>query len=430
MATYLNMNKIGSGGFGTVWKCKRKDDGRIFAKKSLDDGSDEDAVRRFKREVRIISQLDHPNIVKVIWKRLSEEPYFYIMPLFRASLREQIPQIVGDTDRIRKIFTAVLDAVEYAHGQGIIHRDLKPENVLLNSDEDVVVSDFGLGRDFDAESTRQTQTGFGLGTPLYMAPEQFSDAKNCSSASDIYACGRILLELYSGILTLGGQDFTNLPPEIEVIVRRCCEPEPSRRFLTVTDLKIAYQSIYDASVLSEQLSALDSVITRLSAVDECSEDDAKVLYEGLLARIADGDLIQNAVMSVTPKAFSVIERLDVEAARSIIKRFVEVMTGQGWPFSFTDKIGSKCRELFDVMSDFEVKADLIYCACEVGASHNRWHVMEIAADLLARRKEAGEVIPLKERLDRIPQYHDVLSHYVKREKLAPLLKTIFKLPEE
>ena len=424
------MNKIGSGGFGTVWKCKRKDDRRIFAKKSLDDGSDEDAVRRFRREVRIISQLDHPNIVKVIGKRLSEEPYFYIMPLFRASLREQIPQIVGDTDRIRKIFTAVLDAVEYAHGQGIIHRDLKPENVLMNSDEDVVVSDFGLGRDFDAESTRQTQTGFGLGTPLYMAPEQFSDAKNCCSASDIYACGRILLELYSGTLTLGGQDFTNLPPEIEVIVRRCCKPEPSRRFLTITDLKIAYQSIYDASVLSEQLSALDSVITRLSAIDECSEDDAKVLFEGLLARIGDGDLIQNAVMSVTPIAFSVIERLDVEAARSIIKRFVEVIIGQGWPFSFTDKIGSKCRELFDVMSDFEVKADLIYCTCEVGASHNRWYVMEIAGDLLARRKEPGEVIPLKERLDRIPQYHDVLSNYVKREKLDPLLKTIFKLPEE
>ncbi len=82
------------------------------------------------------------------------------------------------------------------------------------------------------------------------------------------------------------------------------------------------------------------------------------------------------------------------------------------------------------MSDFEVKADLICCACEVGASHNRWHVLKIAADLLERRKEPGEAIPLKERLDRIPQYHDVLSYYVKRVKLDPLLKTVFKLPEE
>ena len=131
MATYINSQIIGTGGFGIVWRCHRKEDGKVFAMKSIDQDVDNDAILRFKREVRIQSKLDHPNIVKVISKRLTYEPYFYVMPLYKGSLRQEYPQITGDQNRIEPVFKALLDAIEYAHREGVMHRDLKPENILL-----------------------------------------------------------------------------------------------------------------------------------------------------------------------------------------------------------------------------------------------------------------------------------------------------------
>lgn len=426
MAVYLKKDIVGSGSFGTVWKCKRKEDGKIFAEKLLDDDVDEKAEKRFKREVRILSELDHPNVVKVLGKRLSKKPFFYIMPLYEKSLDNEFPEIVGNQERIIHIFNQVLDAIEYAHSQGVIHRDLKPQNILLNNDNDLVVSDFGLGRQFTSESTRQTQSGFGLGTPLYMAPEQFTDAKNASKASDIYALGRILLELYSEILSFGSVDYSCVPPKIEVVVRRCIDPDMSKRFSSVSDLKIAFQSIFDSTAISERLSRLDAVIARLSSISTATEQDAKILLEGLLIGVEDDDLIQNAVMSVTPTVFNIIESLDLEGLRLIIKKYVDLMTSQGWPFGFTDKIGSVCKSIFYEVSDFEVRANLIYCAVEVGASHNRWHVMKIAGKLLNEQKSPGEAIPIKERLKEIEHYLiSNMREYVNVERLDLLLKPLF-----
>jgi eukaryotic-like serine/threonine-protein kinase len=79
-------------------------------------------------------------------------------------------QIVGDEGRVQVIFPGILAGVEYAHREGVIHRDLKPANVLMNSDTDLVVSDFGIGRQLDSESTRQTLSGFFLGTPGVHGP--------------------------------------------------------------------------------------------------------------------------------------------------------------------------------------------------------------------------------------------------------------------
>jgi serine/threonine protein kinase len=135
--------------------------------------------------------------------------------------------------------SAILDGVEYAHAQGVLHRDLNPRNVLMNSDSDVIISDFGLGRVVDSESTRRTQSGFGMGTMLYMAPEQMDDAKYADQRADIYSLGRMIYEMYTGPLKSLHQDVSRLPPGIAHIVTRSTQPNAELRFQILSDLKRA-----------------------------------------------------------------------------------------------------------------------------------------------------------------------------------------------
>lgn len=426
MANYQDLSRIGSGGFGTVWECKRTQDGRLFAKKKLDDNPSEEAITRFRREVRILSELDHPNIIKVIAKRLEDEPYFYIMPRYRCSVADELFSIAGDEDRIRMIYSSILDGIEYAHRQGVIHRDLKPENLLMNSDSDLVVSDFGLGREFNSSSLRQTFSGMGLGTPFYMAPEQLADAKHATERCDVYALGRILLDLHRGMPSFGFLDFSGIPPAVTVIIRRCMEPDPERRFRSVAELKMAFRSIYDSEVVSQQVDELNSLLATLSSTAEADEDDARDLLRLLIPRLSDADLVIDVFTKVAANVFSKIEAIDVEGLKMVIAKFVEVATSQGWPFNFTDKIGRVCKRMHDSIRDFEAKAELVYCAAEVGTSHNRFAVMELAAEMVLERKEVGEAIPLYGRLATIPDHRrEVLGGYMKKGRLSPLLRPLF-----
>ena len=198
MSEFVEHTKLGEGGFGEVYVCAEGNES--FALKKLSLNCSEDAESRFQREIRILSTLDHPNIVKVLSHQWETRPFYYIMPLYECSLEQERVKIHHHEDRANKIFRAVLDGMEYAHEQGVVHRDLKPANILMNNDDDVVISDFGLGRFTDSETTRFTQTGHGLGSYFYMAPEQHYDGKNADRRSDIFALGRILYVMHVGAL--------------------------------------------------------------------------------------------------------------------------------------------------------------------------------------------------------------------------------------
>ena len=159
MAIFKKLKRIGSGGFGAVFTCTKNNKRTLYAFKELQANADSDAVKRFITEVRILSILDHPNIIKVIGKRLNAAPYFYAMPLYQQSLEDELPSLVGNEDRISLLFDGILDAVEYAHSQGVLHRDLKPLNVLLNMTwiPWYLISDWVVI--LDSESTRRTYTG-------------------------------------------------------------------------------------------------------------------------------------------------------------------------------------------------------------------------------------------------------------------------------
>lgn len=400
MAKYDDVSIIGSGGFGDVYVSNRDTDGQMFAKKKLRDTADEAAQKRFVKEVRMLSALDHPHIVRVVAKRLEKPPFFYIMPLYNRSLRTELPSIIGNDGRVYTIFSAILDAMEYAHNQGVIHRDLKPENILMNSDSDLVISDFGLGRWLDTESTRQTQTGFAMGTILYMAPEQLLDAKRADERSDVFTLGRMLYELYTGPLSSAVQDISRLQPAIALIVGRCTVHGPDQRFQTVAQLRQAWLNLFDSKQRKSALEQLLFLRSKFTAPGPHKKNEVKKFVELLLARSDDADIIHDTLMQIDVSVVTIMFKLKPEETRILCRRFVEFATSQDWPFEYTDKIGNRCKLLYGATEDAEIRAYLIICAMEVGISHNRWHVLGIFSDLMGVPKEPGEELALAHLLEK------------------------------
>lgn len=398
MTAYRDIRRIGAGGNAEVHECERDGDGGRFAKKRLLDAADDETKDRFRREVRLLAKLDHPNIVSVVTTRLDKEPLWFVMPLYRSSLDDQFPGVAGDMPRIKKIFGSILDAVEHAHAEGVIHRDLKPGNVLMNGDDDVVVSDFGLGRFIDSQSTRLTQSGNWMGTPLYMAPEQSKGTKAADARSDVFSLGRILYELVTGTLTTAVQDTSSLDPAIALIIERCTKTSPTARFQSVTDLKTAWRAavgLEEAGTDSERLAVLSA---KLASELVPAAAVAQEVFDILSRHADDMDLLHNTLMVLQPAAVLMFVESDTKRARAMLRRFTDHIEGQSWPFSYTDKIGDACARLFNQVADPVIRADLLHCLVDLGVGHNRFHVIGLAQEALQQPRTPAENIALAERI--------------------------------
>jgi serine/threonine-protein kinase len=194
---------IGRGGMGEVWRAERAD-GLYELKvaiKLLKRGMDTDAiVERFMRERRILAQLDHPNIARLIDAGATDDgrPYL-VMELIRGqTLTDWCASKNLDVRARIRLFEQVCEAVHAAHRQNVVHRDLKPSNVLVNDEGEIKLLDFGIAKLLDS-TDEETLTAFGSApvTPNYASPEQLL-CRAVTPATDVYALGVLLYHLLTG----------------------------------------------------------------------------------------------------------------------------------------------------------------------------------------------------------------------------------------
>ena len=190
---------LGRGGMGHVYKARELTLDRYVAVKIIPDARrhDEQFVERFRREARIAARLRHPRIVSVHEVgTLGGFPYFSMDYIEGSTLRTVIRRRgpLPPEDAIA-VLVEISRAVAHAHSKGVIHRDLKPENVMIDTEGDVFVMDFGLAR--AVEEPGLTQSGAIMGTPFYMSPEQLAGGK-LDERSDVYSIGLILYHCLTG----------------------------------------------------------------------------------------------------------------------------------------------------------------------------------------------------------------------------------------
>ncbi len=236
---------LGRGGMGVVFKARHKGLDRTVALKVLPPASAATAgfAERFQREARALARLTHPNIVGVHEYGEREGVFFLVMEYVdgvnvRLAMREGR---IGQRDALG-IVPQICDALQYAHEHGVVHRDIKPENVLVDLRGCVKVADFGLAKIVagDSDAPDLTLTGEVMGTPHYMAPEQFEKPTTVDHRADIYSLGVVFYEMLTGELPLGRFDPPSRRAQIDVrldeVVLRSLEKAPERRWQHASDV--------------------------------------------------------------------------------------------------------------------------------------------------------------------------------------------------
>ncbi|HSL21937.1 MAG TPA: serine/threonine-protein kinase [Vicinamibacterales bacterium] len=260
---YLIRSEIGRGGMGVVFCAEDTRLGRTVALKAVapDLARDARMRERLRREARAAAALSHPAIATVYALEESGGELFIASEYVKGhTLREEIGTTPADPRALVETARAIAGALAAAHAQGIVHRDLKPENVIRREDGQVKVLDFGLARTFSGErmapGTRLTMTGFALGTPGYMAPEQLR-GEAVDARADIFAFGVLMYELATGhhpsaIAPASGSGALT-GRRLDAIIRKCLQPAPADRFSTGAELLAALMSDEDPAAFAPVL---------------------------------------------------------------------------------------------------------------------------------------------------------------------------------
>jgi WD40 repeat protein len=249
---------LGRGGMGVVYRARQVSLRRLVAVKMLRSGAwaSEDEVRRFHNEAGAVAELDHPGILPVYEVGEHSGRHYFSMKLIEGpSLSECLDRYIADSRAAAHLVAQVARAVHHAHMRGILHRDLKPANILLDSEGQPHITDFGLAKRTDGE-LELTETGAVLGTPGYMSPEQAEGRKRAiTTATDVHGLGAILYAMLTGRAPFAGdsvaetlqrvRERTPDPPshlnrrlnrDLEVICLKCLEKEPKQRYASAEAL--------------------------------------------------------------------------------------------------------------------------------------------------------------------------------------------------
>src|SRR5256885_99116 len=198
---YALERELGRGGMAVVFLARdRRHDRAVAIKVLREEIAAALGAERFLREIQIAAKLHHPHILPLYDSGAAADLLYYIMPYVEGeSLRQRLDRETQlPLDDALAITRQVAGALAYAHSHDVVHRDIKPENILLESGE-AVVADFGIARAITAASgDKLTQTGFAIGTPLYMSPEQAAGGGAIDGRSDLYSLGCVLYEMLAG----------------------------------------------------------------------------------------------------------------------------------------------------------------------------------------------------------------------------------------
>jgi WD40 repeat protein/tRNA A-37 threonylcarbamoyl transferase component Bud32 len=266
LGSYTISALIGRGGMATVYKARQQTVNREVAIKVMNERAEAESLeyQRFVREVQLIANLEHLHILPIYdYGQVEGFPYIVMRYLEGGSLSSRLRAKSLSLADIERLLSQIAAALDYMHAKGVIHRDLKPHNILLDAQGNAYLCDFGIAK--LSGSHGLTRTGEAVGTPSYMAPEQWQ-ALTVMPQTDVYALGALLFEMLTGkppfqaenvfslmykhlndLPPLLGAYRTDLPTAVDGVIQRALAKLPADRFETAGALAQAFSAALRAT---------------------------------------------------------------------------------------------------------------------------------------------------------------------------------------
>lgn len=399
-------DRIGTGGFADVYRAtdrKQTDPAAMAVAVKVLHNLELDAIRRRERELRVLAEISHPNVMSILGRgETDEEGYFYAMPLARGSLVEFADEFRGreNQGQLLELMRQVCAGLEHVHGEGVFHRDLKPGNILrfeaaepmATVSDRWVLADFGLAVEVERQTTTLTGTGAMLGTPWYMAPEQWGHARDVDERADIYSLGRIVQELHTG------ERAQTVPPgDLRRVILRATNQNPEDRHQTVpeflADLERALTPL-DVSKWETPEEAAERWVQRLRFQNAASNELDEFLDWALGLDSQDDDearALTQALPALDERAINDLWSRRRAEFRDLFKAHSRRVREVGFPFNYCDVLADFARRASRVTRDDEVLRYTISSLCELGEYHNRWFVRGVVTGILQTLREPDEI---------------------------------------
>lgn len=310
LGNYEIVEEVGRGGMASVYRAYDPKLDRFVAVKVILRGIALDAasLERFNREARVIARLEHPHLIPVYDYDGQNDPPYIVMRFMESGTLKDVMDKAGalPINEVIFIYRQVASALDYAHKRGIIHRDIKPSNIMIDQDGNAFLTDFGIARLMESsESTHGlTQTGYAVGTPGYMSPEQ-GLGEGVNGRTDIYAMGVMLFQLLTGKMPYNAEtpmavilkhiqdpipSVVALKPElneeIDAIIKKAMAKKPEDRYETATELANDLTELASAITVGRAPTALRKAAQSVYEDKQRGRDLNKTAIEQTLATFA------------------------------------------------------------------------------------------------------------------------------------------------
>lgn len=393
------LDELGGGGFAVVYRARDlvAQDSGFVALKVLHEvaAADNWSVERFSRELDVMARLSDPHVIPILASGTDERlGLWYAMPLALGSLADSATQPM-DVDDVVEVMRDICSGLMYIHQEGILHRDLKPANVLRTQAGNWAIADFGLARTVIESDLRMTSTTEGFGSPFYVAPEQWQDAKHVDERADVFSAGKIMQVLVSARTP---SDDLVPPGRLQAVILRAISQDPARRYPTAAALLDAIES----AVASVPTGVWEDSHERAMRLRERLSGDGHAPDPAAIAEIASWAQEVDATDEKERRDFcwalSVLQSgaltwwwgQDPGQLERTMDVYTDLLDGS-FSFAMCDPLADFARRAVAATQSGRILMLVMVGLPRLGLNHGRWHVRDVAVAILQgiRSEEAA-----------------------------------------
>ncbi|MGG1863631.1 serine/threonine-protein kinase [Bacillus safensis] len=428
---YKVVKEIGKGGFGTVLCVEKLNKERVALKYCI--AEDEENISRFNRELRIMSSINHENVVEILDHNLEMNPPYFTMPLADHSVNDELMILKDDFERVIEIFEGICKGIEVIHSSGFTHRDINPKNVLIYNKNKIVVSDLGLAKFNTRDSTVLTRSHVIMGTEAYMAPEQYyrGGTRDADARTDVFQLGKTLYSMVSGELPYL-MDPQRVPTGLWYVIQKATKLNPDERYQGVGQLLDALldykRSINPADNPRGTFESLLQIAKEALLKNEYNTENVQKLIQTIYS-ISDDESLFIQLFDEFPEPLLMIAPDNlVSDFEPLIEKYKNYIINNVnlHPFSYAETVARKMGIVIKYSKSPEIIKYALHSILDAAITLNRYAAMDSFDSIISSIENEDAAMAVAEMLrENLSLYRRIYSR-VSKNQLHPAIRTIWE----